>query len=142
MWEGIAREVPWNLDPRIYPSKAETSSWPRHSSCEPHTQPPPPQPPWRPHRVCSQPVGDGGGLLVNTHHLLHVIKAGIVGHHVIEGGSIVLHNAWEWRAEGTVTRGPKKVQYNLEDRLAHPLTQGPRNQLPDHTTLERDTIIF
>lgn len=112
IWEGVARE-----DPGICPLE---SIWGkprpqtqvprlRNSSCKPPPRAIPA--PQGPHRVCSQPVVDGGGLLVNTHHLLHVLKAGIIGHHVIEGWLIVLHNAWELgeRGERAVTRDPKKA---------------------------------
>lgn len=94
MWEGVPREVPWDLSPRAYPGEAEA----RHEFLSPETpvlshHPTPSQHPQGPHRVCSQPVGDGGGLLVNTHHLLHVLKAGVIGHHIIEGWPVVLHDA-------------------------------------------------
>lgn len=46
------------------------------------------------HRVGEEAVGDHGGLLVNAHHLLHVLEAGVAGNGVEEGRPVLLHDAY------------------------------------------------
>lgn len=55
------------------------------------------------HRIGEEAVGDHGGLLVDAHHLLHVLEAGVAGDGVEEGRPVLLHDAcgrgWWWRED-------------------------------------------
>ena len=46
------------------------------------------------HRVGEEAVGHRGGPLLDAHHLLHVLEAGIAGHRVEEGRAVLLHHAY------------------------------------------------
>lgn len=45
--------------------------------------------------VGMEPVVQTGPLLVNTHHLLHLLKAGIWGHQVEERRAILFYDPWK-----------------------------------------------
>lgn len=45
------------------------------------------------YRVAGPSVGNHGTLLVHTHHLLHVIKARVTRHLVVEGNTVLVDEA-------------------------------------------------
>lgn len=44
------------------------------------------------YRIGEPPVGDVGSLLVYTHHLFHVLEAGVTRYYIMEGGFVVFYN--------------------------------------------------
>lgn len=51
------------------------------------------------HRVGEPAVGNERPLLLHTHHLPHVLEAGVIRHLVVERGLVLLHDAYATRRQ-------------------------------------------
>lgn len=49
------------------------------------------------YRVGMEPVVQNGPLLVHTNHLPHLLKAGIYGHQVKKGRTVLFNDSWDKR---------------------------------------------
>lgn len=72
------------------------------------------------YRITCPPIGDDRSILIHTHHLLHVIKAWVIGNYIIERRLVLIYDSIGYASPANFPQNQTKgIDVHFTEGLEH-----------------------